>query len=72
MPAQLDAPGLVPSPSYWPDPPPWAGGQGVLFWFVFPPPHFFFFHFPFCLLVWHWGWGLLQLAGFQTFRQIAP
>lgn len=46
MPAQLDAPGLVPSPSYWPDPPPWAGGQGVLFWFVFPPPHFFFFSFP--------------------------
>lgn len=43
MPAQLDAPGLVPSPSYRPDPPPWAGGQGVLFWFVFPPPHFFSF-----------------------------
>lgn len=41
MPAQLDPPALVPSPCYWLDPPPWAGGRGILFWFVFPTPLFF-------------------------------
>ena len=46
MPAQLGPPSPGPSPRHWLHPPPRAGGQGVLFWFVFPvPPFFFFFSF---------------------------
>lgn len=72
MPAQLGPPSPGPSPRHRLHPPPRAGGQGVLFWFVFPvPPFFFFFHFSLLhLLVWHCGWGLLQLAGFWTFGQL--
>lgn len=42
MPAQLDPPSPGPQPLLLAGPSALAGGQGVLFWFVFPLPHFFF------------------------------
>lgn len=56
-------------PLRWAGPSAWAGGQGVLFRFVFLPPHIFISLILFVSLA--LGVGLLQLAGFQTFGQIA-
>lgn len=67
MPAQLDTPS--PSPCYWPDPPPWAGGQGILIWFVFPPPFFISLVLFVSLAL---GVGIPATCCFQTLGLIVP
>lgn len=73
MPAQLDPPSPGPSPRYRLDPLPRAGGQGVLFWFVFPvPPFFFFSFFPITFLSLALRVGIATTCWLLDFWAVAP
>lgn len=73
MPAQLGPPSPRPSPRHRLHPPPWAGGQGVLFWFVFPvPPFFFFFIFPVTFVSLALRVGIATTCWLLDFWAVAP
>lgn len=69
MPAQLGPPSPSPQPLLLAGPSTLGRRSGALFWFVSPHPIFFISPVLFVSLA--LGWGLLKLAGFQTYRQIA-
>lgn len=71
MPAQLDPPSPHPQPLRLAGPSVLGrrSGGSVLVCLL---PHPIFFISPVLFVSLALGWGLLKLAGFQTFRQIAP